>query len=255
MANTGAVLLSEWTKVRTVRSTVITLAITFVVTVGVGAGICALTNSQWHTMSAGDRATFDPTSRSFAGISLGQLSLIVFAVLVVGNEYSTGMIRATLSAVPKRWTLLLSKAVVVLALVLPVALATSFVSFFVGQALLGSHGTSLGAPHVLRAVLAMAVYMTFLALLSLGVGFMLRKPVASLGLLMPFFFLISPILSNVPKVKSVAHYFPDQAGQRMATVVAGTNPPYGPLEAFFVALAWVAVCLAGGYLLLRQRDA
>jgi ABC-2 type transport system permease protein len=255
MANTGAVLLSEWTKVRTVRSTIITLLITFVVTVGLGVGICAITSAQWHTMSASDRLTFDPTSTSFAGISLGQLSLIVFAVLVVGNEYSTGMIRATLAAVPRRRTLLLAKAAVVLALVLPVALATSFVSFFLGQALLGSHGTSIGAPHVLRAVLAMAVYMTLLALLSLGVSFMLRKPVASLGLLMPFFFLIAPILGAVPKVKTVAQYFPDNAGTQMVRVIAEKNPPFGPLEGFFIVLAWAAACLLGGYLLLRQRDA
>ena len=255
MADTGAVLLSEWTKVRTVRSTVITLLITFVVTVGLGVGICAITNAQWHSMSVSDRATFDATSTSFSGIQLGQLSLIVFAVLVVGNEYSTGMIRATLAAVPRRRTLLLSKAVVTLALVLPVALVTSFVSFFLGQALLGSHGTSIGAPNVLRAVLAMAVYMTLLALLSLGVSFMLRKPVASLGLLMPFFFLISPILAHVPKVKTVAQYFPDNAGTQMVRVVAQSNPPFGPLEGFFICLVWVAACLIGGYLLLRYRDA
>jgi ABC-2 type transport system permease protein len=255
MANTGAVLRSEWTKVRTVRSTLITVLITFVVTVGLGAGICAITGAQWHTMSASDRATFDPTSTSFSGIVLGQLSLIVFAVLVVGNEYSTGMIRATLAAVPRRRTLLLSKTAVVLGVVLPASLVTAFVSFFLGQALLGSHGTSLGAPHVLRAVLAMAVYMTLLSLLSLGVAFMLRKPVASLGLLMPFFFLISPILANVPKVKTVAQYFPNNAGQQMVRVIAQSNPPFGPLEGFFVCLAWVVACLFGGYLLLRNRDA
>jgi ABC-type polysaccharide/polyol phosphate export permease len=165
------------------------------------------------------------------------------------------MIRATLAAVPRRRTLLLAKAAVTLALVLPVALVTSFTSFFLGQALLGSHGTSIGAPSVLRAVLLMAVYMTMLALLSLGVSFMLRKPVASLGLLMPFFFLVSPILAAVPKVKTVAHYFPDQAGAQMVRVVASSHPPYGALEGFFICLAWVAACLLGGYLLLRQRDA
>ena len=255
MPNTGATLRSEWTKVRTVRSTVVTLLLTFVVTVGVSVGLCALTNATWHSRSATDKLTFDPTSTSFSGISLGQLSLIVFAVLVVGNEYSTGMIRASLAAVPRRRTLLLSKAVVTLALVLPVALVTSFVSFFLGQALLGSHGTSIGAPNVLRAVLAMAVYMTLLALLSLGVSFMLRKPVASLGLLMPFFFLISPILAHVPKVKTVAQYFPDNAGTQMVRVVAQSNPPFGPLEGFFICLVWVAACLIGGYLLLRYRDA
>jgi ABC-2 type transport system permease protein len=256
MANPGAALLSEWTKIKTVRSTVVTLLVAFVVTVGLGAVACLVTNAQWNTMSANDRLTFDATSTSFGGIILGQLALIVFAVLVVGNEYSTGMIRVTLAAVPQRGTLLLAKATVVLALVLPVSLVTSFVTFFLGQALLGDHGVSLDDSNVLRAVLGVALYMTFISLLSLGVGFMLRKPVLSLGLLMPFFFLISPILAAVPKVKNVARYFPDSAGRRMSQVVsAGSDIPYGPVAAFVVVLAWVAVCLLGGYAVFRRRDA
>ncbi|MFC1412179.1 ABC transporter permease [Streptacidiphilus sp. N1-12] len=255
MASPGAVLLSEWTKIKTVRSTVVTLLIAFVVTVGLGAVVCLVANSQWNTMSDKDKLTFDPVSTAFSGILLGQLALIVFAVLVVGNEYSSGMIRVTLAAVPQRGTLLLAKAAVVVALALPVSLVTSFVTFFLGQALLGDHGTSLGDPHVLRAVLGLALYMTFIALLSLGVGFMLRKPVLSLGLLMPFFFLISPILSAVPKVKSVAHYFPDSAGSQMVSVVGSSDIPYGPVTAFFVCLAWALVCLVGGWSLLKRRDA
>src|SRR5690242_11719376 len=105
MGDFGAVLFSEWTKVRTVRSTWITLLVAFVVTVGLGALICAVTNSNWSHMSPGDRLTFDATSTSFSGVYLGQLAVIVFAVLVVGNEYSSGMIRATLAAVPQRATL------------------------------------------------------------------------------------------------------------------------------------------------------
>ncbi len=255
MASPSAVLLSEWTKIKTVRSTVVTLLVAFVVTVGLGAVICLVTNSQWNSMSDHDKLTFDPTSTSFSGIFLGQLALIVFAVLVVGNEYSSGMIRVTLAAVPQRASVLLAKAAVVIALVLPVSLVTSFVTFFLGQALLGDHGASLGDHNVLRAVLGVALYMTFIALLSLGVGFMLRKPVLSLGLLMPFFFLISPILAAVPKVKTVARYFPDQAGTRMSQVVAGSDIPYGPIAAFLVCLAWAAACLLGGYALFRQRDA
>lgn len=255
MGDFGAVLFSEWTKVRTVRSTWITLLVAFVVTVGLGALICAVTNSNWSHMSQGDRLTFDATSTSFSGVYLGQLAVIVFAVLVVGNEYSSGMIRATLAAVPQRATLLLAKTAVVLLLVLPVAVVTSFVTFLLGQALLGDHGVSIGATHVLRAVIGMALYMTLIALLSLGVGFMLRKPVLSLGLLMPFFFLISPILANVPKVKNVAHYFPDTAGSQMARVVSSTTVSYGPLAGFFICLAWAGACLLGGYALLRRRDA
>ena len=255
MGDFSAVLLSEWIKVKTVKSTWITLLVAFVVTVGLGAVISAVTNSQWSSMSESDRLTFDATSTSFSGVYLGQLAVIVFAVLVVGNEYSSGMIRATLAAVPQRATLLLAKTAVVLLLVLPVALVTSFVTFFLGQSLLGDHGVSIGDSDVLRAVIGMALYMTLIALLSLGVGFMLRKPVLSLGLLMPFFFLISPILGAVPKVKNVAHYFPDTAGAQMARVVGSTSVPYGPLAGFLICLAWAAACLLGGYALLRRRDA
>ncbi|MFC1402826.1 MULTISPECIES: ABC transporter permease [Streptacidiphilus] len=255
MGDFSAVLLSEWVKVKTVKSTWITLLVAFVVTAGLGAVISAVTNSQWNSMSESDRLTFDATSTSFSGVYLGQLAVIVFAVLVVGNEYSSGMIRATLAAVPQRATLLLAKTAVVLLLVLPVALVTSFVTFFLGQALLGDHNVSIGDHGVLRAVVGMALYMTLIALLSLGVGFMLRKPVLSLGLLMPFFFLISPILSAVPKVKNVARYFPDTAGSQMVHVVPSTSVPYGPLAGFFICLAWAAACLLGGYALLKRRDA
>ena len=256
MASPGAVLLSEWTKIKTVRSTVVTLLVAFVVTVGLGALVCAITNSQWGSRSPDDRLTFDATSTSFSGIFLGQLALIVFAVLVIGNEYSSGMIRVTLAAVPQRGTLLVAKAAVVTALVLPVSLVTSFVTFLLGQALLGDHGVSLSDTRVLRAVFGVALYMTFISLLSLGVGFMLRKPVLSLGLLMPFFFLIAPILTAVPKVKTVARYLPDSAGSRMSEVVtSGSSIPYGPIAAFFICLAWVVACLLGGYALFRRRDA
>ncbi|MFC1417233.1 ABC transporter permease [Streptacidiphilus cavernicola] len=255
MASPGAVLLSEWTKIKTVRSTVVTLLSAFVVTVGLGAVICLVTNAQWNSMSDHDKLTFDATNTSFSGIFLGQLAVIVFAVLVVGNEYSSGMIRVTLAAVPQRATLLLAKTAVLIALVLPVALVTAFTTFFLGQALLGSHGVSLGDRNVLRAVIGMALYMTLIAVLSLGVGFMLRKPVLSLGLLMPFFFLISPILTAVPKVKTVARYFPDSAGRRMSEVVLSNDIPYGPYAAIFVCLAWAAACLLGGYVLFKRRDA
>ena len=248
-------LLSEWIKVRTVISTFITLLVAFVVTVGLSAVICAVTNSNWKTLPDSEKATFDATSTSFSGIFLGQLALIVFAVLVIGNEYSSGMIRASLAAVPKRSTLLVAKALVVLGLVLPTALATSFVSFFLGQALLGSHKAHIGDPGVLRAVFGMAIYMTLIALFSLGIGFLLRKPVLSLGLLMPFFFLISPILSSVPKVKSVAHYFPDTAGSQLAHVHQATNIPYGPLEGFVICLIWAVVALGFGFFLFQRRDA
>ncbi|GHF45420.1 ABC transporter [Kitasatospora xanthocidica] len=255
MASFPAVLRSEWTKIRSVRSTVWTLALAFVVTVGIGALLSLLTNNNFTEFRRNEQSPFDATGTAFAGIMLGELAIIVFGVLAIGNEYSSGMIRVTLAAVPQRTTLLGGKATVLGGLALAVSLVTAFVTFFVGQALLGSHSTSLGEPHVLRAVFGAALYLTMLCLFSAGVTTMLHNQTLALGVLVPFFFLLSPILSAVPKVKTLAHYFPDYAGSRMLLVYEQHGQPYGPWAGFLICLAWTAAALAGGALVLKKRDA
>ncbi|MFC9858928.1 MULTISPECIES: ABC transporter permease subunit [unclassified Streptomyces] len=259
MASVTAVLTSEWTKIRTVSSTTWTLISAFVVTVAMGAALCALMNSQFDDLSDAERATFDPTFVSFSGMILGQLAMVVFGVLVVGTEYSSGMIRTSLAAVPQRATFLFSKIAVAGVLALVVGLATSFISFFLGQALLGDHRTDIGADNVLRAVFGGGIYMGLIAIFSMGVAAMLRSSMLSLGILMPFFFLVSQILSAVPGAKSVARYFPDQAGSKIMQVVPdamNSDPaPYGPWGGLGILLAWVAAAVIGGYVVLRKRDA
>ncbi|MFJ5551460.1 ABC transporter permease [Streptomyces sp. NPDC093225] len=259
MAAVPAVLTSEWTKIRTVASTSWTLISALVVTVGLSAGLAALTKSQFTHLSELERATFDPTLVSFSGMVLGQLAMVVFGVMVVGTEYSSGMIRTSLAAVPQRATFFFSKVAVAGVLALLVGLATSFLSFFLGQALLGSHRTSIGEPNVLRAVVGAGLYMALIAVFSMGVTAMLRSSMLSLGILVPFFFLISQILSNVPKAKEVARYFPDQAGSKIMQVVpramGSDQAPYGPWGGLGIMLLWVAAALVGGYAVLRRRDA
>ncbi|MFD5327461.1 ABC transporter permease [Streptomyces sp. NPDC127092] len=259
MAAASAVLQSEWTKIRTVSSTVWTLASALLVTVAMSAALCALMASEFDNLKEVERATFDPTFLSFSGMMLGQLAMVVFGVLVVGTEYSSGMIRTSLAAVPQRASFLFSKIAVAGALALLVGLATSFLSFFLGQALLGEHRTTLGADNVLRAVIGGGLYMGLIAIFSMGVAAMLRSSMLSLGILVPFFFLISQILSAVPKAKEVARYFPDQAGSKIMQVLPdamGTEKaPYGPWGGLGIMLVWVAAALAGGYLVLKHRDA
>ncbi|MEU7027086.1 ABC transporter permease subunit [Streptomyces sp. SBR177] len=259
MAAASAVLRSEWTKIRTVSSTVWTLASALFVTVAMGAGLCALTNATFDDMREVEKATFDPTLVSFYGMILGQLAMVVFGVLVVGTEYSSGMIRTSLAAVPQRATFLFSKIAVAGALALVVGLATSFLAFFLGQSLLGPHRTSLGADNVLRAVIGGGLYMGLIAIFSMGVAAMLRSSMLSLGILVPFFFLVSQILSAVPKAKEVARYFPDQAGSTIMRVVPDAmnseEAPYGPWGGLGIMVLWVAVALLGGYLVLKRRDA
>ncbi|MFJ7153567.1 ABC transporter permease [Streptomyces sp. NPDC101118] len=259
MAAAPAVLKSEWTKIRTVSSTTWTLISALVVTVALSAALSALMKSQFENLSDLERATFDPTLISFSGMVLGQLAMVVFGVMVVGTEYSSGMIRTSLAAVPQRAAFLFSKIAVAGLLALGVGLATSFLSFFLGQALLGTHHTSIGEPNVLRAVIGAGLYMALIAVFSMGVTAMLRSSMLSLGILVPFFFLISQILSAVPKAKEVARYFPDQAGAKIMQVVpnamGGDEAPYGPWGGLGIMLIWVAASLVGGYLVLKRRDA
>ena len=116
------VVRSEWTKIRSVASTVWTLSLAVVVTVALGMLISALSRSQFDKMPVRERLSFDPTFISFAGMTLGQLAMIVFGVLVVSNEYSTGMIRTSLAAVPQRGTFLFSKIAVATGLALAVGM-------------------------------------------------------------------------------------------------------------------------------------
>ncbi len=255
MGSFPAILQSEWTKIRSVRSTMWTLLLTFVVTVALGGLISLLTKNNFGDFTKDLHAPFDATATSFSGIMLGEIAMIVFGVLAVGNEYSSRMIRVSLAAVPQRGTLLTAKSLVIGALALLVSLVTAFVTFFLGQALLGDHHTTLGAPNVLRAVLGAAVYLTLLCLLSAGVTAMLHNQTLALGVLVPFFFLLSPILSAVPKVKTLAHYFPDYAGRQMLTVFPSSSEPYGWLAGFFICAGWTLLALLGGAAVLKRRDA
>ncbi|AZQ37456.1 ABC transporter permease [Streptomyces cyaneochromogenes] len=251
------VIRSEWTKIRSVASTVWTLSLAVVVTIALGMLISALSKNEFDNMDRRDQLSFDPTFISFAGMSLGQLAMIVFGVLVVSNEYSTGMIRSSLAAVPQRGTFLFSKIAVATGLSLVVGLATSFVAFFLGQAMLGEHRAQIGDPGVLRAVIGGGLYMTLIAMFSMGVAAMLRSPMLSLGILMPFFFLVSNILGNVSATEKIGRYLPDQAGSRIMQVVTpiDDDKPYGPWGGLGIMVLWVIAAIVGGYVTLRKRDA
>ncbi|WP_042405776.1 ABC transporter permease [Streptacidiphilus carbonis] len=248
----SAAVNAEWTKIRTVRGPRWNLLAGLVATVALGA---LLSYFMGRNYSPPAGAPFEPVRTAFGGLVLGQLAMVVLGVMLIGGEYTSGMIRLSLAAVPNRGVFYLAKATVLGAVTLAVGLVTAFTAFFVGQALLDGHGVSLGDPGVLRAVLVGALYPTLISLFALGVATMLRRQTLALGILIPFFFLVSTILQAIPGVTRATQFLPDQAGQRALQIHHQTKDAFGPLTGLLITVLWVAASLLGGWLVLRRRDA
>ncbi len=252
------VIRSEWTKLRTVRSTFWTLSALFAVTVGFSALVCWGTASTWSEVDAVDKATFDPAGVSLAGLTFGQLAVAVLGVMLITSEYSTGGIRSTLVAVPRRTRVIVSKVLVLTGVTLVAGLVTSFVAFFVGQALLSTENieTSLSEPHVLRAVIGGGLYLAASALFGFAIGLVIRNTGGGVTFAVAGL-IVLPLLSNVLPGQwgdTVAHYFTSNAGQQV-TQVRHTDGALDAWPGFAVFCAWWAVILLIGLVLFRRRDA
>ncbi|MBO0820539.1 MAG: ABC transporter permease, partial [Nocardiopsaceae bacterium] len=188
---------SEWTKLRTLRSTYWTLAVMVVVGVGLAIGICSAVSATWKSSSVGlDGAS---TSLSMFGI-LGPLILMVLGSLVVTSEYSNGMIRTSLTAQPRRVQLFAGKLIVFTGVALITALVTSFLSFAIGQGILSSTGESqsLSDPNVMRAVLGAALYVTVLGMMAYAIGTILRHTAGTIATTAGLFFVLPMITNFLP---------------------------------------------------------
>jgi ABC-2 type transport system permease protein len=253
------VLLSEWTKFRSLRSTVWTLLSAVVLTIGIGALFSAVTANQYHTFSAADKASFNPISTSLNGILFSQLAIGVLGVLLISGEYSTGMIRSSLTAVPRRLPVLWGKLGVFAAVAFAVMLVTSFVSFFVGQALLSSHhlGVSISAPNALRDVIGAALYVTVAGIIGMTLGALMRNTAAGISTMVAVFFVLPPVADLLPKSWSshFVQYLPSNAG---GVLFGGGNNlahPLAPWTGFGLLCAYAAVLIGFAAWRLRRADA
>jgi ABC-2 type transport system permease protein len=253
------VLHSEWTKFRSLRSTIWTLLVAVVLTVGIGALFSAVTASQFHTFSASDVATFDPITVSLSGIAFAQLAIGVLGVLMVTGEYSTGMIRSSLTAVPRRLPMLWGKLTVFAGIALGVSLVTSFVSFFLGQALLNSHnlGVSISSPGALRAVIGAALYLTVAGLIGMSIGSLLRNTAAGISTFVGAFFVLPPLAGLLPSSISnhLVQYFPSNAGEALYGGTHDVTNALSPWTGFAVLCAYAAVLIAAAAWRLQRKDA
>ena len=250
------VVRSEATKLRTVRSTWITLAIAVVLTVGLGSAICAVAASQYKSTT--DRASFDPVGISMVGYLLAQVAFAVLGVLFVTAEYSTGMIRTSLAAVPRRSRLLGAKLVVFGAVVLVLGEVLAFVSFSSGQAILstGAPSVGLGDHDVLRAVIGVGLYLAVLSLIAVGLGALLRSTAAAIVSVIALLFVLPAIAAALPTAyrRGVEKYWPTNAGQDLLTVVRGDHT-LSAWAGFADMCIFAALVIAAAMLVLQRRDA
>jgi ABC-2 type transport system permease protein len=260
--NFGDVLRSEWTKLRSVRSTYWTLLAAAVITIGISVLVTAIYVNQYPGMSASDRAFIDPTHFSLIGVFLAQFAIGVLGVLTITGEYSTGAIRSTLAAVPQRRTVLAAKATVFTGVSLVVGLVSCFAAFFVGQAILSTQGLQahLGDPGVLRAVAGSGLYLAILGLLALGIGTLLRRSAGAISALFGVILVLPVLVQTLPSswTDTIARYLPSNAGEAIAhTVQAGprVGPMLSPWGGMGVFMLYAAVALVFASFALHRRDA
>jgi ABC-2 type transport system permease protein len=250
---------AEWTKLWSVPSTAWSLLALVVVTTGIGVLAC------WGTMQGLDQnptaiPEFDTVNLTLAGLGLGQLAAAVLGAMVISTEYSTGGIRSTLTATPRRLTLLAAKALVFVGVALVVGVVTSFLSFTLGQAFLRDDlQVGLGDPGVLRALVGGGLYVAGSGMFGFAFGALLRHTAGAITAAVAVLLVLPPLSQLLPGSwgDAVTHHFTSNAGQAITFARAVENGvvTLGPWEgyAWFTA-EWLLVLVVAA-LLMRRRDA
>ncbi len=246
-------VVSEWIKFRTLRSSAFMLA-------GACVGMVAIAMIVgWNTRTIS--AALDPedivSSAVLQGYYLGQLLIGALGVLFVSGEYSTGMIRSTMSAVPQRTPVLAAKTIVFVTVTSVTIIPCCVIAFVSGQAII-SHsrtGYSLSDPGVLRLVLGTGLYLACIGLIGAACGWLVRNTPGALVTYFAIILVLPGIFGNAlgNLGKDIAQYFPSEAGR---SFVSSLQTPYtlSPWTGLTVLIAWVAMGLAMSALSLRARD-
>jgi ABC-2 type transport system permease protein len=253
----AGVFRSEWTKLYSLRSTRWALLATAVMTIGFGLIASAVTVSRWASLSAADKASFDPLNTSLLGARFGVLAIGVLGVLLITGEYTTGMIRSTMTAVPKRLPVLWGKTGVYAVVALAIAIPAAFIAFFAGQAILSGQNIQIAFSHagVPGAVLGAAGYLTLVGLFAMGLGAVMRNTAAGIATFAGIMFVVPPLISILPSsiANSIDPYLPSNAGQAMMQIGHHANT-LSPGAGFAVFAGYVVVVIAAAAGLLVRRD-
>jgi hypothetical protein len=246
---------AELAKLTTVRSTWWTLLIAVAANVGFAVLAGAVIAPR---LSARDRAG-DHVRLALAGVHISQIAIGVLGALVITSEYSSGMIRTTLAAVPRRRTLLAAKALVFTGVSLIVCTASTFAAYLAFQAALPVNTltrTSLSDPGVARAVTGGGLYLTALGLLGFGLGVLLRSTAGAIATLLGLLFVPPLLLELLPDSwkNDVGPYIPMESGAQIYVAVKSEAVALAPWTGFAVFCAYATLALATGFLLANRRD-
>ena len=251
------VIRSEWTKFQSLRSTRITLLVSVVLTIGVGALISAVIAAHWPQLDPADKLRFNAVVTSLNGVRISQLAVGVLGVLLISGEYATGMIRASLTVVPRRLPVLWAKIAVCVGVVGVASVASTFIAFFAGQSLLASRHlqVSISSPGALRMVIAAGVYLLLVAIIGIALGGLLRNTAAGISTFVALFFVIPPVLQLLPTswANNIGPYLPSNAGE--ASWGRPETAHLSPWAGVAVLCAWTAVAVALAAVRLQRDDA
>lgn len=250
----GHALHTEWIKLRSLRSTWYTLAGLFVVALGITALNMGSIGSDYDVA---DKASWDPANLSLTAYIVAQLIIGVLAILVVTSEYATGLMQTSLTATPRRNRLLAAKVVLAAGVALVVGQVLMFACFFFGQALLVGQDVpyaTLGDPGVFGAVAGGGVYLAAIALLSIGLGTMMRATAGALATLVGIVFLVPALAGLLPSwLHSITEFWPSMGPAAVFETVPNADYPHPWLNllGLFVASGTVLAC---AFVVFRRRD-
>jgi hypothetical protein len=251
-------LASEWIKLRSVRSTYLILLVAAAASVGVGYLVAHSDATHWSTMTAQARAAFDPVGDSFAGLGVAQLAFGALGVLAISSEYTTGLIRTTFAAAPRRRAVLAAKAAVAGAISLLAGELIAFATFFTSQqALSAQHlNVALTHPGALRGVLAAGFYLAVMAWVGMGLGAVIRHTAGAITAMTGVVFLLPTIIGALPAPwnTTIGRFTVNLAAQQ--TIAQHPHPGYfsaGP--SFLVVAGYAAAAIGMGAFLITRRDA
>ncbi len=252
------VALSEWTKLRSLRSTRWSLFVGTLLGIGFPLLFAAVLNARWPHLSLAERAHRQPLDVALSGVNVAQLAIGVLGVLVITGEYSTGMIRATFIAVPRRLPVLWAKAGVFGAVTLALMVPAVLIAFFASQAILDQRPIlqiAFSHPGVARSVLGGAVYLTLIGIFALGLGAIIRSTAGGIAIFAAILFVIPPLLNILPASwnNAISPYLPSNAGRAIFSLTHGSDllAP-GPGLALFCG--YVALTIAIAAVLMVRRD-